>query len=142
MIPFDDTKAFTPGDPAAHGVTEFDFDQVYRHLDGEGSPDASRKALEAFCLILEAMMPRRPQLDVRDLRAIGLRMIALAWVLSPANIPGSPSLAQLARRLRVHKNYLTSLTSEMSRLAQWRNRAQKHAWNWARTDEMGVPDEV
>lgn len=142
MTPFDDTKAHAPADPAAHGLTEFDFDEVCRRLDGEGAPDSSPVALVAFCRLLDALMPPRPTFGVREVRAIGLRMVALGWVLNPANIPGTPSLAELARRCRTTKNHMTSLTAEMSRLARWRNRAQQHAWNWARPDEMGVPDEV
>jgi hypothetical protein len=139
--PFDEGRSLPPCDPAACGCAEFDYEEVYRRLDGEPQPAACPKALLAFGLLFQRLMPPG-KFERRCVAGVGLRMIALAWVLNPAYLPGSPSLTQLARRCGVTKNYMASLTGEMSRLAKWRNRAQQHAWNWAKPDEMGVPDEV
>ncbi|MBE7504298.1 MAG: hypothetical protein HS113_29215 [Verrucomicrobiales bacterium] len=112
-------------EPTECGECDFDWDTVYQHLDGHcegGCP----KALTAFSMLLNAIM----DVSRLDRKVIGLRVIALAWVLNPANVRGSPSLVRLARRCGVTRNYMAMLTGEMSRLARWRNRAQQHAWNW------------
>ena len=61
---------------------------------------------------------------------IGLKIIALAWVLNPGYFHDSPSLRQLARRCGVTPATLAHLTGHYSRFIHWRNRAQRHAWNW------------
>ena len=136
--PFDENRPF-PCDPTAHGCTEFDYEEVFERLDGQAGPEACPKALLALSRIIDALMPRRRALDVRDIRAAGLRVIALGWVLNPGRIVGSPSLTELARRCGVTKNHMTSLTAAMSRLADWRNRAQQHAWNWQESSSPSKP---
>jgi hypothetical protein len=61
-----------------------------------------------------------------------MRLIALAWVLSPGYFEGSPSIRKLARRCGIRIAALANYTGYYSRLLRWRNRGQRHAWNWLR----------
>jgi hypothetical protein len=145
MPHFDDSRPCPSADPGVPETTEFAWDEVCRRLDGEPTGDASEKALLAFCRLFHHLQPRRAgRLNRADVRTVGLRLIALIWVLNPANLPGSPTLAQLAHDCGVSRVWLCRLTAQMSRLARWRNRAQTRASNWIppQPDEMGVPDEV
>jgi hypothetical protein len=63
-------------------------------------------------------------------QSLGMRLIALAWVLNPAYFDGSPSVRKLARRCGVRIAALANHTGYYSRLLGWRNRGQRHAWNW------------
>jgi hypothetical protein len=69
--------------------------------------------------------------------SVGLNLIALAWVLHPAYFGGSPSLRDLARRCGVQPSTLATHTGHYSRFLGWRNRGQRHAWNW-RAEEISV----
>ena len=62
--------------------------------------------------------------------SVGLNIIALAWVLNPAYFDGSPSLRELARRCGIQPSTLARHTGHYSRFIGWRNRGQRHAWNW------------
>jgi hypothetical protein len=59
-------------------------------------------------------------------KAIGRKVIALAWVTNPALLAESPSLAQVARRISIHKSGLSRVTAAATRLFGVRNRAQSH----------------
>lgn len=136
--PFDETRLHPDCDPAdCAGCAQFDYEEVYERLDGTPQPGACPKALIAFSRLLRALLP-----DGRPVRHIvGLRVIALAWTLNPGNIAGSPSVKELARRCGVTPEHMAKLTGQMSRLAEWRNRAQQRAKNW-RKDGGGASEEI
>ena len=128
--PFDEARLHPDCDPTGcAGCAQFDYEEVYERLDGTPQPGACPKALIAFSRLLRALLP-----DGRPARHIvGLRVIALAWTLNPGNIAGSPSVKELARRCGVTPEHMAKLTGQMSRLAEWRNRAQQRAKNWRPT---------
>jgi hypothetical protein len=66
-------------------------------------------------------------------QAIGLRLIAMVWLLDPANFEGSPSVTELAKRCGVSPAALAQYTGRASRFIGWRNRGQQHASNWKPT---------
>jgi hypothetical protein len=128
---FDETlqaKSRDPLDaPDADLVSEWE--QLYHALDGD-LPDGERdKQLEEVIIrLLRLLVPvREGRLYPRSL---GLRLLALAWVLRPDFFEGNPSLRELARRANVTPAKLSRHTGRFSRLLRWRNRAQRHAWNW------------
>ncbi|MCP5521292.1 MAG: hypothetical protein H7A46_07065 [Verrucomicrobiales bacterium] len=108
---------------------DFDWEELYRRLDEETRmPEMDPKVAEAVSRLLELLIPGVcPRLHPH---AVGLRLIALAWVLSPGHFPDTPSMRELARRCGVHRSTMTLITAEISRMVGWRNRAQRRAWNW------------
>lgn len=129
-----DDQDYTPLDMTG---TDFDWETLYRRLDREiRDPQNDPRLAEVTARLLRLLLPGgcpRLRLD-----RIGLRVIAMAWVLSPAYFPGSPSLRQLAARCGVSRSKLALLTSEVSRIIGWRNRAQKRAWNWRRSGRHDI----
>ncbi|MCP5524098.1 MAG: hypothetical protein H7A46_21380 [Verrucomicrobiales bacterium] len=112
-------------------MTDFDWQTLYDRL-GEDARKASNdpRMVEFVVRLLEILLPGScTRLNARQ---VGLRVIALAWVLSPAYFDGTPSIRELAARCGVPRSVMTALTGEMSRLIGWRNGAQQHAWNWQR----------
>jgi hypothetical protein len=116
-------------DPIDANGQGFDWQQLYQRLgEDASSAENDRKLAEAVVRLLEVLVsktdkPMHPQ-------SVGLRVIALAWVLNPGYFDGSPSLRELAERCRVKPATLGRFTGEVSRFIRWRNRAQRHAWNW------------
>ncbi len=117
---------YTPLDMVGVG---FDWDALGDRLDQDmrESRDDQRLA-DVAARLLQLLLPDTRR-EVR-LDKVALRVVALAWVLSPGYFAGSPSLRKLALRCGVSRTELSAITSEMSRLLGWRNRAQQRAWNW------------
>jgi hypothetical protein len=116
-------------DPVDAQSQEFDWQRLYQRLSEDVASDqVERQLAETITRLLQTLIPLRqrylPPIE------IGLNVIALAWVLNPACFEGSPSLRQLARRCGVQPATLARHTGRYSRLIGWRNRAQRHAWNW------------
>lgn len=109
--------------------TDFDWEELYRRLDEDvRSPVNDRRLLETVARLLQMLVPG--VCHKFNPAQVGLRVVALAWVLSPDYFPGRPSLRELARRCGVPNSTLATLTGEISRVLGWRSRAQKRAWNW------------
>ena len=112
--------------------TDFDWEALYARLDEDlHDPANDPRVAESAARLLQMLVPGvcnrlRPA-------QIGLRVVALAWVLSPDYFKGRPSLRQLAKRCGVSKSTLAEITAEVSRIIHWRNRAQKRAWNWQKS---------
>jgi hypothetical protein len=123
---FDEGFLSESRDPLDAPHQNFDWELLYERLDEGKVEGPARDQLIARLVQLvisndsERLIPKK----------IGLRIIALAWVLNPAYFPGSPSLRQLAKRCGVTAPTLARLTGEFSRMTGLRNRAQRHAWNW------------
>ena len=136
--PFDEARLAKSRDPLDAPDQGFDWDALYKRL-GEDLRDG--KVDER----LEDLLIRLLQLLVPEFRnriqpdSVGLRLIALAWVLNPGYFDGAPSLRELARRCGVSAVALARHTGRYSRLIRWRNRGQRHAWNWRK--QVAHPEE-
>jgi AraC-like DNA-binding protein len=111
----------------------FDWEQLYERLSEDvADADSYQRLAEAVTRLLQMLLP----LAHRQIRpeVIGLRLIALAWVLNPGYFAGAPSLRQLARRCGVKPSALARYTGQSSRFIRWRNRGQRHAWNWSQVE--------
>jgi hypothetical protein len=96
--------------------------------DAEGLEQTNKTLAETIRHMLEILVPvRRKQIQTRS---VGMRLLALAWVLDPSYFPGSPSLRELAQRSGVTPAKLARHAGRYSRLLHWRHRGQRHAWNW------------
>jgi hypothetical protein len=127
--PFDETRVAKSRDPVDAPSLGFDWDEIYRVLDDEMPEREADKLLDELLVrLLQFLIPKRP--ERLSARSLGLRVLALAWVLSPGFFEGTPSLRRLARRVNVSPSKLSRHTGRISRLLRWRNRAQQHAWNW------------
>ena len=108
---------------------DFDWEQLYERLEEDAtSGQNDSKLSETVVRVLQMLLPpsgRRIQPE-----SLGMRLIALAWVLSPGYFEGSPSVRKLAKRCGVRIAALANYTGYYSRLLGWRNRGQRHAWNW------------
>ena len=117
-------------DPVDGKFVDFDWTALSAALGEEtvGSDhDADRAELIRRLLI--AILGDSSQARIHP-HAIGLRLIAMVWLLDPANFEGSPSLTELAKRCGVSPAALALYTGRASRFIEWRNRAQQHAANW------------
>ena len=122
-------------EPVDRGVVSAQVRALDR-IDGDvESGEIEKQLAEAITRILQILIPLRakylPPIEV------GLNVIALAWVLNPAYFEGSPSLRKLARRCGVTPAALARHTAYYSRLIGWRNRAQRHAWNFEQRSPSG-----
>ncbi len=117
---------YTPLDMVGVG---FDWDALGDRLDQDMRESREDPRLaDVAARLLQLLLPDTRR-EVR-LDKVALRVVALAWVVSPGYFAGSPSLRKLAIRCGVSRTELSAITSEMSRLLGWRNRAQQRAWNW------------
>ncbi|MCP5525126.1 MAG: hypothetical protein H7A46_26680 [Verrucomicrobiales bacterium] len=112
-------------DPLDVPFEDFDWQELYQRLgedarNGKIDPDLSDVVVRLLELFLRNRRARRV-----SLQQVGLRVVALAWVLSPAYFAGSPSLRELAQRCRIDSPSLALCTSRMSRLIRWQNGAQR-----------------
>ena len=116
-------------DPVDSVAQDFDWRLLYARLNEEASDaHVDPRIVETVRRLLQMLVAdkgRRIQPNT-----VGLRIIALAWVLNPGYFQDSPSLRRLARRCGVTPAKLAHLTGRFSRFLGWRNRAQQHAWNW------------
>lgn len=116
-------------DPVDATSQEFDWQHLLERLGEDAThQDDDRPFALAVIRLLEVLLSKTEKSMYPQ--SIGLRVIALAWVLNPGYFEGSPSLRDLARRCRVKPATLARFTGEASRFIGFRNRAQRHAWNW------------
>jgi hypothetical protein len=123
-------------DPLDAPDQDFDWDELYGRLseDAEG-PQHDPELAQTVVRLLQLLIP--PNTGQRlQAKSLGLRLIALAWLLNPGYFEGSPSLRTLAKRCGIRIASLANYTGHYSRLLGWRNRAQSHAWNWC---QKGAP---
>jgi hypothetical protein len=132
-------EAFNDGPKADHqmtleaNITDFDWKRLYRLLNEEAAEtEIDPLMVEAIVRLLK-MFVRTSKPKIRP-DQVGLRVIALAWLLNPAYFADSPSLRQLAKRCGVSHQTLAELTGHYSRVIGWRNPAQRRAWNWRNSD--------
>ncbi|MCL4181136.1 MAG: hypothetical protein KJ072_25750 [Verrucomicrobia bacterium] len=116
-------------DPVDAQEQDFDWRKLYQQLSEDAADgDQDKRLAETVTRLLQMLVP----LSNRRIRieSIGLNLVALAWVLNPGYFDGAPSLRQLAKRCGVEPAALARHTAHYSRLIRWRNRGQRHAWNW------------
>jgi hypothetical protein len=112
-------------DPLTEACAEFDYEQVYRDLDGDvdwQDDDLNQKLAQLLRHIFQFALDT--ELSAGADRRIGRRFLALAWVVDPSLFAGSPSLAKLAARLGTDSATLSRLTSEATRTFGITNRCQ------------------
>lgn len=97
--------------------------------NGEGLADGGPDQSETITRLMHLLLADAQGRGINP-KTVGLRLIAIAWVLNPANYPESPSLRELARRCGVSAAALAHHSGEISRATGIRNRAQRHAANW------------
>lgn len=138
---FDESKLPDCRDPLATPAVDFDWTALYARLGEdvvEGKVD--KRLTDIVVRLLQVLVPNSTH-HIQP-GAVGLRLIALAWVINPAYFEGSPSISELAQRCGVNTVTLARYTGRYSRLMRWRNRGQKHAWNWRkrleRSDLQGI----
>ncbi len=135
--PFDETYRSAAQDPLNAPDQDFDWQGLYQRLSEEaGESDDGQRLAEALRRLIQMLVPDAER-QIR-VESVGLRVLALAWVLDPSYFGGSPSLRELARRCGVTQSALARHTGRYSRLLGWRSRAQQHAWNWRQATR---PDE-
>lgn len=117
-------------DPLDGPSFDFDWDSVFRDVDRMSDSETGERHPAEVLAALLTLLLARAQGDKVNPKAVGLRLLAIGWVLNPANFPGSPSLIELAARCGVSPAALAQHTGEASRVLNWRNRAQRHAWNY------------
>ncbi len=98
--------------------------------DGE---EASREQCEELARALREILLWILRVDWRQSgcgRRVGLRVCALAWLVSPSYFPDAPSLTTLAKRLGMTSGGFSQYTSAARARFGIRNRACCHAWNF------------
>jgi hypothetical protein len=129
MREFEEDSMSDDRDPVDAPNQDFDWQRLYERLSEDTTNDGNDRDLaETVSRLLRILVPYREG-RIRA-KSLGFRLIALAWVLDPGYFSGDPSLAELARRASITPAKLARYTGYYSRLLRWRNRGQRHAWNW------------
>lgn len=126
-------RSSEPYTPLDLQTQEFDWETLYAHL-GEDAREGGNdpRLAEAVARLLLMFLPNaRRRIHPQS---VGLRVIALAWVLSPAYFEGSPSVNDLAEQCGVRVAALAAYTGHYSRMLRWRNGGQRHSWNWSQAE--------
>ena len=117
-------------DPLAATDQPFDWGELESLLgETETLRDYEReKLVHVFTVILQwAVQSSRGRVD---LRKIGRKLVALAWVINPASFDGSPAARELARRAGLHKSCFSIDCTDATRRFGIRNRPQRHGANF------------
>lgn len=133
---YDDTLPPTRLDPLDGQSADFAWNDVFERLgEVDGTVLDSPEHHETISRLMNLLLTDAQGLKISP-KVIGLRLLALAWVLNPANYPDTPSLRQLARRCGVSPAALAHFTGAISRVTGIRNRAQRHAGNWKSSERF------
>ena len=134
-----DTQGYAEVAPSAVPIVFFDFDEVYRHLDGDRDEDARaaimRLATDAFAGMLEWLQQEfvSPDSEIRwRLDTTTRCKLALLTLYQNPGLMGNPTLEQLANRLGISKQRLDILWAEFKRrfpgvVAPWEKSATAKA---------------
>ena len=117
-------------------TVEFDWAAVFIEL---GEPDDEPEQFDALAFVLQRLLSWFADVDLARPGAevfIARRVIALAWTVNPSLFTDSPSLASLARRLRINRVSLSEHAAAARRTFAIQNRAQAHIWNYQTADEQ------
>lgn len=117
-------------DPLDAPDQDFEWNEILNRLDEDLEAGKTDKTVaEAVKRLIQLLVPNYTNRRVWP-KSLGVRLLALAWVLDPSYFPGTPSLRELARRAKVTPAKLAKHAGRYSRLLRWRHRGQRHAWNW------------
>lgn len=131
--PFDEAFDADNQDPIDSPSSDFAWDEVFERLDsGDGLDAANEEQTETIGRLMRILLADAQAGRINP-KTVGLRVLALAWVLNPSHYPDAPSLRKLAERCGVSPAALAFYTGEVSRKTGIRNRAQRHAANWKPT---------
>ena len=116
-------------DPLDGQHADFDWDGLARALNEEEELPETEMERLSFALrhLLAWIITGNRKGGLTDAALIGRRAIALAWVIDPGLLPGSPSLATLGSEVGVTRASLSFWAAEASRLFGVSNRAQEVA---------------
>lgn len=112
---------------------EFDWECLRRHL-GEANEEMSARDYATLADVLGELLRWIVKGD--NLKMIGRRSIALAWVVNPDIFQGK-SAARLAKAFHFPKLSMHIATADARRAFGVTNRAQQHGWNFR--DKPGKP---
>lgn len=129
---FDENRVSELEDTLDAKHIDFDFEQVDALLKNStdhlepGEYDRLSQALNVLIawIIGDEKTPPRSELQ------IARRVIGLAWAINPMFFADSPSLSEIARRLKIHKVVLSIHSAQAHRDFGIRNRAQSHGSNF------------
>lgn len=131
--PFDDSYPPDDRDPIDGQSGDFAWNEVFERSDsGDGLDTTSDQQVETIGRLMHLLLADAQAGRINP-KTVGLRVIAVAWVLNPSHYPDAPSLRKLAERCGVSPAALAFYTGEVSRQTGIRNRAQRHAANWKPT---------
>jgi hypothetical protein len=129
LEPFDENRLPANLDPVDAPDQGFGWEELYERMrEDTGAEGNDRDLAEVVRRLLGILVPHRGGHIFA--KSLGFRLIALAWVLDPGYFDGNPSLRELAQRAKITPAKLSRYTGHYSRLLRWRNRGQRHAWNW------------
>lgn len=125
--------------PAFNGNPNFDWESVFDNLDGSADESirnamadnevrqaASKMTARMLSLLLDWLLQVNLQ-DHRALKSIGVRTVAMAWVVDPGLFEGA-SLSTLAKSLGYRSSMAISPeTADFSRRFGIKNKFQAHA---------------
>jgi hypothetical protein len=121
-------------DPLADTHADFPFDEIDSEIAGLDEENRA-KLCQAYRRIFQWFCNINLKSDTAPVM-ISRRVLALAWVLDPSLIEGSPSAAELARKIGCPRTKFHGLTGSVVRKFGIRNRAQAHAWNRGKKEEV------
>lgn len=131
--PFREEAAFDRAAPGAKSKTDFPFDEIYRHLDGEDGEDGedsnrpdremSKDDLIAALRLIFVWMTRAKAQDQRAIKSIGIKAVAATWVMNPALFGNAPA-HMVARSFGVSGMIFKTRAAEFSREFKFKNRMQ------------------
>ena len=113
-------------DPLAVTSQDFEWNELERLLgEAETLTDEDReKLVHVFITIFQWAVESTPRKI--DLQRIGLKLTALAWVISPRYFHSSPSARKLAQLAGVRKSKLSEACVAASKRFGLYNRPQRH----------------
>jgi hypothetical protein len=121
---FDESFTGECVDPLADAAIDFDFSEIDREIDTLEDGDREKLA-QVVRRIFQWVV--RGNLNAKSAPvAISRRWLALAWVLDPGLIEGTPSATELARRIGCPPSKFHTLTGAITRDFKITNRAQRH----------------
>jgi hypothetical protein len=108
--------------PETTAVTGFDWNELFRRLDGEEEEEKSTAAVsgEALITILSWVVGDRPT-EKDSPFGISGRGIALLWLLRPSLVPGFKGLSDIAAHCAVTKQCLSKALAEFKQEAKWKH---------------------
>jgi AraC-like DNA-binding protein len=118
--------------PAFNGNPDFDWESVFAHCDGDDISDeqevralATKMTARATAKLLDWLLEVNLQ-DHRALKSIGVRVIAMAWVINPQKFDNA-SLAVIAKALGFKgPSSLSPSAAEFARQFGITNKLQEH----------------